>query len=142
MGYINECVKMRIGMVMVLQEAIRQVNASNAGDFSMFKSTLEKIHNTDNYSVKFILDKDVVIDGLRFYDGEKVTQIFEGSRCIIAIYKDRRDGLVALHIEVDDLLTEEEIEAKCAHQWTFENMMEKMFFGKGEMGTQVLIGKP
>jgi hypothetical protein len=138
MGYRNECVKMRTGMVMVLQEAIKQ---GNEGNFDMFKSTLQKIHSTHNYSVKFILDRDVVIDGIHYYKGERVTQIFEGSRCIIAIYKDRRDDMTVLYIEPDDLLTEEEIEAKYAHKWAFEDMMEKMFFGKGSQGTQVFIGK-
>lgn len=138
MGYRNECVKMRTGMVMVLQEAIKQ---GNAGDFNMFKSALKKISETDNYSIKTTLDREVVIDGLHFYKGEKVTQILEGARCIIAIYKDRRDNMVSLYIDSNDLLTEEEMEEKYAHKWAFEDMMEKMFESRGSQGTQVFIGK-
>lgn len=139
MGYRNECIKLRTGMVMVLQEGIKQ---ANTGRTQMFKDTIRKIMETDNYSVTFKLERDVVIDGIHYYEGENVTQIFEGSRSIMQIYKDRRDGYIVLNIEPDDLLTEEEIEAKYAHKWAFEDMMEKMFEGKGEQGTEFFIGKP
>lgn len=137
MGYRNECVKMRTGMVMVLQEAIKR---GNDGDFTMFKNTLTNIHNVDNYSVKMLLDRDVVIEGICFHRGEKVTQIYEGTRLIIAIYKDPSDGMTALYIEPDDLLTEEEMEAKYAHKWAFDDMMKKMFLGKGGQ-TELFCGK-
>lgn len=125
------------GMVMVIEEAIKQ--AEN-GDNEMFKSALKNIHNTPNYSVKTILEKDVIFDGVHYFKGDKVTQFYEGCMCFMAVYKDRRDGRIAMFVDPNSLLTQNQMEDKYGEEWKRSYELKQAHYGDVKPETKVFGG--
>jgi len=121
----DKLVAIRNGMVIVLQEAIRR---GNKGNPQLYNETILKINDMDGYRAERLLE-EMEINGETYNNDNPVVLVYEGDRLILTIYRDKNDSLFALEVDIDDLLTQAELDLKYSDAWTFEAMMD-MLMGK------------
>lgn len=129
--------KLKRAMVVAIEESIIQANDGNK---EAFKETIKKIHDSHNFSVRTILDRDIVFDGVQYFEGEKVTQFYEGCKCFMAVYKDRRDGRIAMFVDPNSLLTQNQMEDKYGEEWKHSYELKQAHYGDVKPETKVFGG--
>lgn len=106
-------VRLRNGMVMVLQEGIRRTSNNNEHkDYTFISETFQKIKNIEGFKVDKLEDKDksVYIDGVLYTDRHAIYEVTENENPIFYIYKDRTDLCYGLEvINAEDLMYDDEL---------------------------------
>jgi len=118
----DKLVAIRNGMVIVLQEAIRR---GNKGNPQLYNETILKIASMDGYRAERLLE-EMEINGETYNNDNPVVLVYEGDKLILTIYRDKNDSLFALEVNIDDLLTQAELDMKYSDAWTFEAMMDML----------------
>jgi len=97
--------QMRIGMVMVLQNAIMQWNN---GDSEALTQALININNTEGYGARYLVEERE-IDGIVYNIDDVVFEILEDGEPLFSVYRDKRDNMMVLEVYPVDLLTGNEL---------------------------------
>lgn len=118
----DKLVAIRNGMVIVLQEAIRR---GNKGRYGLYNDTVMKIREMEGYEVTRLQD-EIEINGETYTNDDVVVIVYENKKPIIIIYKHKQDGIMDLEVNIDDLLTQAELDIKYSDEWTFEVMMDML----------------
>lgn len=104
----DKLVAMRNGMVIVLTEAIK---LGNQGKPRLYNDTIYNIDSMDGYSAKRLED-EMEINGETYNNDDLVVLVYEGDKLIITVYRDKHDKLFGMEVDIEDLLTDVELEAR------------------------------
>jgi len=100
----DKLVAIRNGMVMVLQQAVKEGNQSRT---KTYERAVDKIKSMEGY--------DVVNANTNTYKGVEyggVIHIMEHGKPIMALCSSLEDKLISLEVDIEDLLTDAELEAR------------------------------
>lgn len=100
----DKLVAIRNGMVMVLQKAVKEGNEGNTKTYSR---AVAKIRAMEGY--------DIVNANTNTYNGVEyagVIHVLEHDKPIMAICSSKDDKLISLEVDIEDLLTDAELEAR------------------------------
>ncbi|QOV08459.1 hypothetical protein Kirov_260 [Bacillus phage Kirov] len=118
----DKLVAIRNGMVIVLQEAIK---LGNKGEYTLYNDTIMKIRGMEGYKVER-LQGVMEIEGTAYTSGDVVVIVYENNEPIMTIYRNKHDEMIVLEVDIDDLLTQAELDMKYSDAWTFEAMMDML----------------
>lgn len=102
--------QLRNGMVIVLQEAIRQANAKGRS-LNMLRDTFEKLNSTEGYSTR-TLKESRYIDSILYTKYDDAYEILEDGEPLFTVYRDQRDTMWVLEVYSADLMSREELIAE------------------------------
>ena len=100
----DKLVAVRNGMVMVLQQAVKE---GNEGNTTTYRKAVKKIRGMEGY--------DIVNADTKTYNGVAylgVIHVLEHGKPIMAICSSKEDKLISLEVNIEDLLTDAELEAR------------------------------
>jgi len=98
---------MRNGIVIVLQEGIRQANAKGR-NLDMLRDTFEKLNDTEGYGFRNLTESRY-IDSVLYTKYDDAYEILENGEPLFTVYKDQRDSMWVLEVYSADLMSREEL---------------------------------